>query len=299
VIQFTLKNGKLFLITPGAPLQEMEATGKNGFRSKTIKDGSFLFVQNKTATELISTNSQGIIKGKKISGKIEDYSEVMDSLLTLKKTSTHFEFWFSEIDQNNVDSLIKYLEKNYYKILSDLKSNNLPTTRVKIYPELKDFHLSINSAGAPPEVRATAFGKTEIRMVSPNKWGDEKETLMQQIAHEFVHCVHLTIDYSPNNPRWLWEGVAMYESGWFIDPNELDIITTKKFPSLNQLGNGMEYMLGYVIVEAINDRWGFDTIINLIKTQGNSQKVLHINQEEFEEKIFDRIYQKYVTDKNK
>ena len=131
-------------------------------------------------------------------------------------------------------------------------------------------------------------------MVSPNNAGPDSLMLMKGVAHEFTHCVHLNIDYSPNNPRWLWEGVAMFESEWFFDPKEIDIIKNKEFPQLATLNNGMEYMLGYVIIEAIKDIWGFDTVIKLIKKRGDVQAVLKLNENQFEEKIFEHIYKKYI-----
>jgi hypothetical protein len=117
--------------------------------------------------------------------------------------------------------------------------------------------------------------------------------LVKNIVHEFMHCVHLNIDYAPNNPRWLWEGIAMYESDWFIDPKTVDVIKNKTFPPLALLGNGLEYELGYTVIEAIRDIWGFDAVINLVKKRGDTQAVLKLSQEKFEEKVYARIYQKY------
>ena len=272
-IQFTLKKGRLFLITPGAPLQQMELINKNRYRSKNIKGDLFHFIKKEQdVIELISTNAQGTMRAKKISDKIEDYSEAMDSLLMLRRSTAHFKFWYSKTDMNSIDSLAASLEKSYNKILSDFKIKTLPSTRVKIYPDIKAFHLSINSPDAPAEVLATAYGKGEFRMVSPTKWGSENNMLMQYISHEFIHCVHLNIDYSPNNPRWLWEGIAMYKSGWFINPGEFDIIKNKNFPALSELNNGMEYALGYVIVEAIKDLWDFNAVLNLIKIRAIRRK---------------------------
>ena len=165
---------------------------------------------------------------------------------------------------------------------------------VRIYRDLESFHKGINFPGAPAQVLATAFGKDDIRMVSPRNAGPERWMLAYAAPHEFTHCVHLNIDYSPNNPKWLWEGVAQYEARWFFDPNELDSIKKKDFPSLASLDQGMEYMLGFVVIEAIKDLWGFDTVIDLIKNKGDVQKVLNIRQSVFEEKIFERVYSKYV-----
>jgi hypothetical protein len=56
----------------------------------------------------------------------------------------------------------------------------------------------------------------------------------------------------------------------------------------------MEYMIGYVVIEAIKDIWGFDTVINLIKKRGNTQAVLQLDQKEFEARIYEYIYNKYI-----
>lgn len=102
------------------------------------------------------------------------------------------------------------------------------------------------------------------------------------------------MDYAPNNPRWLWEGVAMYEADWSFEAGEVYTMTNNKFPSLDSLGNGLEYMLGFVIIEAIKDQWEFDTVIGLIKKRGDVQAVLKIDQQTFEKIIYDRIYEKYI-----
>ena len=292
-IQFTVKNNELFLITAGNPVQKMERTGPNSYRSAVMKQDIFTFSHGNADTiELTVNGFQGNIKGRKVSGEAQDYSSAMDTLLTKRKSSGHFEFWYSERDAQFIDSLASHLEKRYDSVLQDFKLNSLPMIKVKIYPDLKSFHLSINHPDAPGQVLATAFGKDEFRMVSPAQGGDE---LMQFISHEFVHCVHLNIDYSPNNPRWLWEGVAMYESGWFMDPRQIDAIKNRQFPSLQTMGNGLEYMLGYVIIEAIEELWEFDAVLGLVKNRGDVAKVLNLENDEFEKKVFDHIYSKYIS----
>jgi hypothetical protein len=218
----------------------------------------------------------------------------MDSLLILKKSTEHFVFLYSAIDSIAVDTIAADMEKNYMRVLNDFKVKKIPNVTVRIYPDLKSFHSGINFPDAPDQILATAFGIDDIRMVSPNNAGPEKWMFEFAAPHEFTHVVHLNIDYSPNNPRWLWEGVAQYEARWFFDPAELDFIRRKEFPSLAELDNGMEYMLGFVIIEAIKDIWGFDAVIGLIKSRGDVQNVLKTDQKTFEGKIFEYIYGKYV-----
>lgn len=294
VVQIAIKNKSLVLVVPGAPLQELVPAGAGKFKSPTFSDELFLFVENNgKVTEMVSQRSGQSLSFKKIADAPDNFNQA-DSLLTLRKSSAHFRFLYSEMDSLIINTIVQKLEADYKKILGDFKLKKLPVTHVRIYPDRAAFHQGINFPNAPAEVLATAFGKDDFRMVSPNAADIDSVMLMKGVTHEFTHCVHLNIDYSPNNPRWLWEGVAMYEASWFFEPAEFDFIKKKEFPPLASLGNGMEYMLGYVIIEAIKEIWGFDTVIGLIRKRGDVRAVLQIDQKLFEEKIYDHIYKKYV-----
>jgi len=294
IVQVALIKNSLLLIVPGAPVQKMIPAGINKFKTDAFGNEIFLFVGKKGKIEAMVSQRPGqSLELKKVSDTADNFNK-NDLLLTSKKSTEHFILLYSKIDSISVHHIAAKLEGDYKRILSDFKIKKLPVTTVRIYPDIAGFHQAINFPNAPAEVLATAFGKDDFRMVSPNTAGVDSVMLMNGVTHEFTHCVHLNIDYSPNNPRWLWEGVAMYESGWFFDPKEIDIIKNKKIPSLSALGNGIEYMLGYVVIEAIKDIWGFDTVISLIKNRGDVQAVLKLSANKFEEKIFEHIYKKYV-----
>jgi hypothetical protein len=298
VIQFALQNDVLFLIVPGAPIQELKAIAANEFKSAIFKDQRFIFTEsNGKIIAVTSKDQRGVHEGKKISNSVLVSSVAMDSLLVLRKSTEHFLFLYTVIDSVSLDSIAADMEKNYKRILNDFKLRSIPNVSVRIYPDLKSFHNGINFPGAPDQVLATAFGKDDIRMVSPNNAGPERWMLAHFAQHEFTHCVHLNIDYSPNNPRWLWEGVAQFEAKWFFDPKDLEFMKRKEYPHLVDLNGGVEYMLGFVLIEAIRDLWGFDAVINLVKNQGNVKTVLKINENEFEEKVFEHIFEKYVQNK--
>jgi hypothetical protein len=294
VVQVALIKKSLVLIVPGAPLQKLIPAGTDRFRSNSLSDEVFLFTRKNGKIETMVSQRPGqSLELKKISDTPDDFNKA-DSLLTLKRSTRHFRFFYSKIDSVSINLIASKLENSYNKILADLKVKEIPVVAVRIYPDLKRFHQGINFPNAPDNILATAFGKDDIRMVSPNSADVDSLMLMNGLTHEFTHCIHLNIDYSPNNPRWLWEGLAMFESDWFFDPQEIDFIKNKNFPPLATLGNGMEYMLGYVIIEAIKDIWGFDTVINLVKKRGNVQAVLNLDNKQFEEKIFQHIYKKYI-----
>jgi hypothetical protein len=86
----------------------------------------------------------------------------------------------------------------------------------------------------------------------------------------------------------------MYESGWFVDPKTIDVIRNKQYPAFAALNNGLEYELGYVIIEAIKELWGFDVVIELIKSKGDVNAVLKIDQQEFERRVYQYVFERYV-----
>jgi hypothetical protein len=294
IVQVALLNKSLSLIVPGAPVQKMKPAGANKFKSDAFSDELFLFTEKDGKIEsMVSQRAGQSFELKKISDTPDNFNET-SSQLTLRKSTKHFILLYSQLDSISVNHIADKLESDYKRILTDFRLKRLPVTTVRIYPDLASFHQGINFPNAPAEVLATAFGKDDFRMVSPNAAGVDSLMLMKGVTHEFTHCVHLNIDYAPNNPRWLWEGVAMYEADYFFDPRELDVIKNKNFPPLSSLGNGMEYMLGYVIIEAIKDIWGFDTVINLIRKRGDAQAAVKLSQDEFEKKIFEYIFRKYI-----
>lgn len=295
VVQVTINNGSLVLVVPGAPLQELIPVAANRFKSDSYDDSFFRFDEREGKVEqMISESPGGSLELKKIS-VTADPINAGDFLLTLKKSTEHFTFLYSETDSISVDHIAVQLERNYHKIINDFKIGKIPVTVVRIYPDMQSFHRGINFPDAPDYVLATAFGKSDFRMPSPNSVAPgDSLTLINFVAHEFTHCVHLNIDYSPNNPRWLWEGVANFESGWFVDPKGIDVVKNKQFPPFAMLINGLEYELGYVIIEAIKDIWGFDAVIDLIRKKGDVPAVLQLTQGQFEERIYAHIYKKYI-----
>jgi hypothetical protein len=297
VVQVLMVNEKLSLVVPGAPVQELIPAGTNKYKSSTFGDEVFEFVEKDgKVAEMVSRRSGQSFPLKKISGTPDDFNK-NDALLTLKKSTDHFSYLYSNSDSANITRIAEILERDYKKIPADFKLTSLPVVTVRVFPNLLSFHQSINFPGAPKEMVATAFGKDDFRMVSPTAPDVDSAILMKGVTHEFTHVVHLNVDYSPNNPRWLWEGVAMYEANWFFDPAQLPGFKDKQFPPLATLSGGVEYVLGFVIIEAIVDTWGFDAIIDLVKKHGDVKAVLNLDEEEFEKKVYERIYNKYILKK--
>ncbi|MBE8575839.1 MULTISPECIES: hypothetical protein [Vibrio] len=98
--------------------------------------------------------------------------------------------------------------------------------------------------------------------------------------HEFVHL--LTLQVNPNfanNPRWLWEAIAIYKSEdyWFHMSNRHAI--SRRFDGLAQdlynkpNSSSAVYELGYTVGEFIERSWGEEAFVDLIKSNGDPSQL--------------------------
>ena len=107
-------------------------------------------------------------------------------------------------------------------------------------------------------------------------------------VHEFAHIVTMAVQAdAPNNPRWLWESVAVFENGELVDPHVWPFLPNGPFPTLTQLNGDpnvstVVYQVGYTIAEFIVNRFGRSALLQLIQTHGDIPGVLGISVTEFE-----------------
>jgi hypothetical protein len=100
-------------------------------------------------------------------------------------------------------------------------------------------------------------------------------------------------------PRWLYEGIALYESAMFVDPGNLPYILSGDFPTLAELNSNWQtntriYDVGYVLIEFIVESWGMETVRYLILNGGNIPSTLGISVDSFEQQWFNFIQNNYL-----
>jgi hypothetical protein len=119
-------------------------------------------------------------------------------------------------------------------------------------------------------------------------------------VHEFAHCVSMYLnDTIANNPRWLWETVAVYMSQDFVHPNSLSYMVEGNYPTIDQLNSSYYsnqdiYRVGYVLGEYIVENWGMAALRNLILQNGDIEAVLGISVQEFEDGWYDWLENTYL-----
>lgn len=90
--------------------------------------------------------------------------------LSYPHNTTHFSFYYTSYDSNNIRAIGDTLERNYSRIISDLKSDTLPLVKVNFY----ESHAELAAAVAhvvpnlPSWASALALAEDEIHMISPN-----------------------------------------------------------------------------------------------------------------------------------
>jgi len=124
--------------------------------------------------------------------------------------------------------------------------------------------------------------------------------LAQDALHEYVHSMSLFLQRNwYNKPRWLWESLAIYESGEFHDPRDISYMAAREFPSLDELDKEFSdskliYRTGFLILEFMKETWGMPVVLELIRQYGDIPTVLGITREEFEKKWADYVTGKYL-----
>ncbi len=214
--------------------------------------------------------------------------------------AAHFTFVQHAADTAALARLADALERDRGRIVADLGGAAAPTVTVHMHAD----HAALQRAVAslvgplPAWARGLATGPRDIHVVAPRDVGQAiAQDVGVLLAHEFAHCVSLFRNPgSHNNPRWLWESVAVYEAGSWRDPRTLPYMMAlhpPAFSMLNAFDNGLVYDVGYTIAEFVVKRWGKAALIRLIDTNARTDDVLGITPEAFERDWFAWVRRQY------
>lgn len=221
------------------------------------------------------------------------------SCTTVNKTrvykTTHFTLNYTKSDDTNIREIADSLENSYLKITSSLQSGDLPVVNVHFYENITALNKVFPDF--PNWAVGQAISLSEIHMISPNAPKQDYQTMIRNTKHEFAHCVSMKINSTiGNNPRWLWESVALYEANFPWDPHMLPYLVSQKPPSLkvlNELSNQNIYEVGYFIAQFIAETHGTNALRSLIQNNGNLKDTLNLSDEEFTKQWFAFVKKKY------
>lgn len=253
-------------------------------RSLLISLLVLLLVLNGCASTSVSSNAPA-----KIATEASNFKET-DMKLQLE--TEHFIFYSTDKDKKCLEDLSNAAEGSYERITSDLKTPLDYKPTVRVYPDIKSFHISIGRPDDPDWGVGTAWGKN-LRIVSPLNPGSvhDYESIKQVAVHEFAHVVQINMVDDPRQlPTWLWEGTATYEAKQ-MDEKTKQLMKQEaqkvKAPTLSQLTKDFytvdkAYQYSYSIADFIVNKYGYDKLVEMIKNPKDIEKTLGVSMDELE-----------------
>lgn len=225
-----------------------------------------------------------------------------DAVLTLRLSTTHFDFHCHDADVLILLSMAKLLEGNFARITADLRCTDMPRVNVFVYPSVESFHSGVNMT--LDEDWFVGFCRTpdSIHIVSPLNPGPVHtyETLMAAVVHEFVHAVFCQVrGGSPSgSPLWLFEGVACWEYGPVPDPSFIhEAVIRDEVPTLIDLAGDFVaahgYEFSYTLVEYAIDTYGIEAVVRLIRSPSDFEGAFG---EDITERVFETRWLRYLDD---
>jgi hypothetical protein len=209
--------------------------------------------------------------------------------------TAHFKIFYTALDDVNIKEVADSLENSYPKITAQLQSGNLSIVNVHFYENISNLNKAFPDL--PTWAVGQAISASEIHMISPNDPKQDYQTMIRNTKHEFAHCVSLSINKTiANNPRWLWEAVAIYEANLPWDPHQLSYLVNQKPPTideLNMMSNTYIYEVGYFIADYLVKTKGNSILNTLIKNNGNLRQTLSTDDESFTKQWFAFVKEKY------
>jgi len=213
-------------------------------------------------------------------------------------TTAHFQILGDRAGAALLAGIGETLEAQYPRITSDLRVSGLPVTSVWVWQNSTSFHAHMQSTAGTVWQGATGWvpGPHTVSILA--SVGAEARAPGTAV-HEFAHVVSIAVNSSiGNNPRWLWETVALYENGEFVDPTTLDYMRAGNYPSPADLDaayntSGRVYQVGYVLGEYIVQRWGLDGLVRLIQRNGDLGTAFGVTTAEFESGWHVFLHEKY------
>ena len=190
------------------------------------------------------------------------------------------------------------LEAEYIRILEHLGVASMPTVNVSFYGTHEALVAGAGPAAGPIPAWATGLvtADDQIHMLSPAVAGPY-DRAVTNLVHEFAHCVSLRANRTiANNPRWLWEAIAIYEAGQRVDPRTLPYMTAGQPPAftrLNSFDNTLVYDVGYLVSEFVIMRWGPAHYRELLAANGDTARVLGVPLADFEAEWFGWVRRTY------
>lgn len=228
-------------------------------------------------------------------GSKAEYQVEVKNDLTRQLETANFIFNY-ENEKEATKEISEKLENSYSRICETYLVKFNKKLNVDIYTNQQEL-VEVLSPYINPEQLSFCVGialdSGNIMMISPNNPGPNHsyEDIIDVAVHEFVHCVTLKLlgQVEPIIPDWLWEGIAVYESGQLkTSPPISWLIEQEPVPTIFQLEENFysrNYCYDYsgLLVKYLVDKYGYEKLLKFIKNSQNFEVVFGLNKDQLSE----------------
>jgi len=181
----------------------------------------------------------------------------------------------------DVSRILGTLRENSGRVMGHLCVAAMPRVRVVLWSQARigDWTRAMQATLGQVYPGATGYtpGRDEMRLLL-------NSASSLEAVHEYAHLVSMQVNPTiPNNPRWLWEAVAVYEAGTAPDLRTWTDgdLTFPGLQALNQYNSALPYRWGYHVALALIERWGDDGLLGVIRANGDLQGTFGITDAAF------------------
>jgi hypothetical protein len=231
------------------------------------------------------------------SGPAQPSSSSGNEQLALKLSTAHFRVLADRASPASLQAIADALEAAYPRVTADLRTGELATVSAYVWTDETSFNAAMRSnlGTVWPGTKGYVFATRNIAVLAVASAAAIAETA----THEFIHVATQAVNPSiSNNPRWLWETVALYLNGEIVNPATLAYMRTGQLPTLAALNASFNdsrqiYEVGYVLGEFIVANWGLDGMVRLVQTNGNVPDTLGLSVADFEARWYAFLKARY------
>ena len=225
-----------------------------------------------------------------------------------------------KLDKKEAELLRPYFESEMERIIATYEKKYrlklAKPVRVEVYPDHEDFAvrtLGMPGLGALGVTFTSATYGSFIAMDSPSGRPPGSFHWASTLWHEMSHVFTLTLTNS-HVPRWFTEGLAVHEEtavspewGDRLAPPVIMAIKDKKLLPVAELDRGfvhptgptqvvVSYYQGGLICDYINGKWGWDTLLAMLRDFGNDDSTPTVIRKELkmEPADFDKQFLAFV-----
>ena len=195
----------------------------------------------------------------------------------------HFQMHAGLAPDDALQSIATALEGTYARVVGELETGEVGGIAVEVWQDEASFYAAMESYfGRRYAATGYVTGPTTLRVLVVPR-------VERNATHELCHALSLRVNPTfANNPRWLWEAVALFENGELVDPRTVPYMAAGRFPTLGQLDadpnvSRQVYEVGYLIGEFVVSRAGRAGLLRLIRANGDVTALGFAGPRAFEE----------------